>query len=110
MPINGWRVMWLIAVYDCPVTTVEQRRAYTRFRRCLLKVNFIQHQFSVYARHFPTLAAAEAMIRRLQPAVPEGAHVAFFLLTDKQYGMTREFFGAVKTRKRPSEPLQIELF
>jgi CRISPR-associated protein Cas2 len=110
VPINGWRVMWLIAVYDCPVTTQEQRTAYSRFRRCLLEQNFIQHQFSVYARHFPTMSAAEAMIKRLQPAIPEGAHVAFFLLTDKQYGMTKEFFGVISTRKKPSEPAQIELF
>ena len=110
MPINGWRVMWLIAVYDCPVTTAEQRKNYARFHKCLLKMNFIQHQYSVYARHFPTMAAAEAMIGRLSPEVPDGAHVAFLLMTDKQYGLTKEFFGTARTKKRPSEPLQIELF
>lgn len=102
--------MWLIAVYDCPVTTVDDRRSYNRFRRSLLKQNFVRHQFSVYARHFPTKAAADAMIERLKPLVPEGAHVAFFLLTDKQYTMTREYYGKAPIRKRPSEPLQIELF
>ena len=110
MPINSWRIMWLITVYDCPVTTVEQRKSYTKFHKCLLKMNFVQHQYSVYARHFPTMAAAEAMIQRLHPEVPEGAHVAFLLMTDKQYGMTKEYFGTSKTKKRPSNPLQIELF
>ncbi len=102
--------MWLIAVYDCPVTTSEQRAAYTRFRKCLLQLDFVQHQFSVYAKHCPTMAIAQSLIQQLEPAVPEGAHVAFFLMTDKQYGMTREFFGRTSTKKRPSAPRQIELF
>jgi CRISPR-associated protein Cas2 len=110
MPINSWRVMWLIAVYDCPVTTAEQRAAYGRFRASLLKLDFVQHQYSVYAKHCPTMAAADALIQRLRPAVPEDAHVAFFLMTDKQYGMTREFFGTARTQKKPRAPQQIELF
>jgi len=110
MPINSWRVMWVLAVYDAPVTTPEARRDYARFRKFLLQNNFIQHQFSVYLRHCPTLSVAQSLIHRLRPAIPPGAHVAFYLLTDKQYGMTREFFGRKPTRKRPSEPRQIELF
>jgi len=99
-----------MALYDAPVTTSEGRRAYTFFRKLLLKNNFTQHQFSVYLRHCPTFAAAEALINRLAQGVPEDAHVSFYLLTDKQYGMTREFWGRKKIKKRPSEPRQIALF
>ena len=35
MGINGWRVMWVIAVYDCPMTEREERREYTIFRKML---------------------------------------------------------------------------
>ena len=38
------------------------------------------------------------------------AYVVYFLLTDKQYGMTREFIGKQKAKKKPDEPEQIELF
>ena len=110
MAINGWRVMWVLAVFDVPVQTKEERRAYTNFRKMLLKDNFIQHQYSVYLKHFPTMATAQAEIGRLKPAVPEEGHVAFFMLTDKQYGMTREFFGKNATKRAPDEPDQIELF
>jgi len=99
-----------MALYDMPVLTSEARRAYTVFRKLLLKNNFTQHQYSAYLRHCPTFAAAEALINRLEPSIPEDAHVSFYLLTDKQYGMTREFFGRKKTKKRPSEPCQITLF
>ena len=102
--------MWVIAVFDCPVTTKEEVRAYTQFRRQLLKENFIQHQYSVYLKHFATMSAAQAEIDRLKPAVPEGAHVAFFMLTDKQYGLTREFFGKNAKKIAPDAPEQIELF
>ena len=102
--------MWVLAVFDCPVTTKDEVRAYTQFRRQLMQENFIQHQYSVYLKHFATMSAAQAEIDRLKPAVPEGAHVAFFMLTDKQYGLTREFFGKNAKKIAPDAPEQIELF
>lgn len=110
MGINGWRVMWVIAVYDCPMIEREERRDYALFRKSLLQENFVQLQNSLYVRHFPTMAVAEATIQRLRAGIPAGAQVAFFLVTDKQYGMTREFFGPKPTRKKPDLPEQIELF
>jgi CRISPR-associated protein Cas2 len=110
MPVNSWRVMWLVALYDCPVKTPQQRKAYQQFHTLLLQENFVQHQFSVYVRHFPTLSTAEAEVRRIGGHVPSEAQLSCFFLTDKQYGMTREFFGSSPTRKKPSKPLQIELF
>ncbi len=110
MASNGWRIMWVIAVYDCPMTSSEARKDYTIFRRSILQENFFQLQNSLYARHFPTMAAAEAVIQRLKINIPEGAQVAFFLVTDKQYGMTKEFFGTKSTKNKPEEPEQIALF
>lgn len=110
MGINGWRVMWIICVYDCPMTDAEARHDYGVFHKRLLQENFVQLQNSLYVHHFPTLAIAEATIIRLRRDIPKGSQVAFFLVTDKQYGMTREFFGATPTRKKPDPPQQIELF
>lgn len=110
MGINGWRIMWVLAMFDCPVKTSAQRRRYVQLRNELLKENFFQLQFSVYLRHFPTIVSAEAVITRLGKATPEEAHLAFFLLTDKQYGMTREFYGRQAAKKRPAISPQIELF
>lgn len=110
MAINGWRVMWVVVGFDCPVRTKEQRRRYTRFRALLLKQNFVPLQFSVYLKHMPSYAAAEALVGRVGKATPEDAHAVFFLLTDKQYGMTREFYGAGPAKKRPERSAQLELF
>ena len=67
-------------------------------------------QNSLYVRHFPTMAVAEATIQRIRLGIPAGAQVAFFLVTDKQYAMTREFFGPKSIRKKPNMPEQVELF
>ena len=103
MPIsrikNGWRIVWLIAVYDCPMTEREERRDYTIFRKMILQENFLQLQYSLYVRHFSTYAQANMAIARLQPHVPQGASVAFFLVTDKQWSMTQEYYGPKKPRK-----------
>ncbi len=110
MAVNGWRIMWVLAVFDFPTTTTEARKAYTCYRKELLRENFNQLQYSVYLRHCPTLSNAESLIRRLRAVIPEDGHVVYFLLTDKQYGMAREFFGYKKTKKKPDSPGQIELF
>jgi CRISPR-associated protein Cas2 len=110
MSANGWRIMWVIAMFDVPVGTVDQRRAYQHLHDFLLKENFVRHQYSVYLRHLPTMAVANAQIARVRPWIPDGGHVTFFLLTDKQYGMTREFFGWRQMKKKPDAPQQVELF
>lgn len=110
MSVNGWRVMWVICVYDCPMTDHEARHDYTVFRKRLLQENFVQLQNSLYVHPFPTLAVAEATIMRLRVDIPVGAQVVFFFVTDKQYGMTREFFGTTPTKKKPDMPEQVELF
>ena len=110
MTVNGWRIMWVLAVYDCPVSTPEERKRYQQFHNLLLEENFSMEQFSVYLRHFPTMAAAEAEISKIGRRVPPNAKAAFFLLTDKQYSMTREFLGPRTIKKEPPKQLQIELF
>lgn len=102
--------MWVLTAFDTPVQTAEDRRDYALFRKRLLETNFTQLQFSVYLRHCPTFAAAQNTVDRVTAIAPPRAHVVCFFLTDKQYGMTREYFGRTRTKKKPSKPLQVELF
>ena len=107
---NGWRIVWCLAVYDCPMTEREERRDYTQFRKKLLQENFLQLQYSLYVKHYPTYAQANAVIDRLRLHVPAGASVAFFFVTDKQWAMTEEFYGPKKTKQKPDDYEQISLF
>ncbi|MCX8518542.1 MAG: CRISPR-associated endonuclease Cas2 [Methylophilaceae bacterium] len=102
--------MWVICVYDCPMIDSEARHNYSVFRKSLLQENFAQLQNSLYVHHFSTLALGNAVIMRLRSLIPKDAQVAFFIVTDKQYGMTQEFFGPRSTRKKPNLPEQIGLF
>ncbi|MDX8402597.1 MAG: CRISPR-associated endonuclease Cas2 [Mariprofundaceae bacterium] len=100
----------MIAMFDLPTDSREARKRYTQFRTRLLKNGFGQLQYSIYIRHCATFAKAQALVERLGPHTPKGGHVIFFYLTDKQYGMTREFFGGKQTKKRPEVMAQIEMF
>ena len=108
--INSWRVMWVLVAFDTPTKTMQQRRDYTRFRKHLLQLNFMQFQFSVYLRHCATIESAHVLVDNIKKTVPSAGHIVCFYLTDKQYGMTREFFGSKSVQKRPEKPPQLELF
>ncbi len=110
MKPNSWRTMWVVAMFDLPTDTKEARTRYVRFRKMLLENGFGQLQYSVYIRHCASFARAQALVERIGPRTPREGHVLFFFLTDKQYGMTREFFGPKAERLRPEIPAQIELF
>lgn len=44
--------MWLLVMFDLPVTTAAERRRARRFHNNLLDEGFTMKQFSVYLRYF----------------------------------------------------------
>jgi CRISPR-associated protein Cas2 len=101
--------MWLIAMFDLPVETKENRRHYTRFRKMLLKDGFMMLQLSVYARYIPSEEAAEVHRRTVRLAVPPLGEVRIIAITDHQFGKMEVFYGK-KPREPEQPPLQIMLF
>jgi CRISPR/Cas system-associated protein endoribonuclease Cas2 len=81
-----------LSAYQQVGSDAEARHDYTVFRNCLLQENFVQLQNSLYVHHFPSLAVGEATIMRLRKHIPAGAQVTFFVVTDKQYGMSQMLF------------------
>lgn len=107
--ISGYRCMWIVAMFDLPVLTKEDRRAYAKFRKSLLKNGFVQMQFSVYIRHCASEENADVHIQRIQGALPPDGEVRLLTITDKQFERMRVFWG--KTRKSTEQPpRQLELF
>ncbi len=94
--------MWLIAMFDLPVETTENRRDYTRFRKALLKDGFMMLQFSVYARFIPSEEAADAHRRTIRQVIPPLGQVRLIGVTDHQFGRMEVFYG-----KKPREPEEI---
>jgi CRISPR-associated protein Cas2 len=85
----AWRTVWVLAMFDLPVETRAQRRAYARFRMDLLADAFARLQFSVY-------------FRRMGLRVPAEGEVRFLTVTDAQFARIQVFAG--KRRKSPEVP------
>jgi len=107
--IPEYKGMWLIAMFDLPVDTQARRRAYTRFRKTLLKDGFNKLQFSVYARFCVSEDASKVHRKLIRDELPEEGEVRVVTLTDHQFGKMEVYFGKKRT---PTEekPLQLEFF
>lgn len=110
MALNGWRIMWIFAIFDLPTQTREQRHAYTQFRETLLKNGFTQLQYSVYVRNMPTFHKASALVEQMGKATPNDGVCAFLFFTDKQYALTRNFVGGFEKNNVLPEAEQLLLF
>ena len=109
MDLSGYRFMWVLAMFDLPVDTKEARRAYTLFRKSLVKDGFTMMQFSVYIRHCASEENADVHEKRVAAAVPDDGEVRVLKITDQQFERMRVFHGKMR---RPAEhpPRQLELF
>lgn len=58
-------------LFDLPVTTSEDMRQYTKFRKYLLKSGFIMMQESVYSKLALNATVAEAIVGNLRKNKPE---------------------------------------
>lgn len=101
--------MWLFAMFDLPVTTKEARRAYTNFRKALIREGFSMLQYSVYARYCASEDKSFVYRRRLQPLFPPAGQVRLMAVTDRQFGKM-EVFGGKKREKTEEKPDQLLFF
>lgn len=83
--LSGYRIMWIMVLFDLPVLTPQERKAATDFRNYLLDEGFEMAQFSVYLRCTPSKEAAAAYIRRIGMNVPEEGKIDILQFTDRQY-------------------------
>lgn len=66
-------------------------------------------QFSVYKRHCASLENTEVHTKRVESFLPPEGEVMCMVVTDKQYGRSRVFFGK-KRQPTPKSPAQLEFF
>lgn len=107
--LSGYRIMWLVVLFDLPVGTRKERKAATRFRHALLDLGFEMTQFSVYLRFCASKEHAEAYERKIEQAMPNAGKVHIIAITDKQYENIRTYRGRNRERS-PKNPEQYALF
>lgn len=77
--------MRLMIMFDLPVETSRQRKAYRTFRKELLNEGFIMMQYSVYVRVCVNRKSAKFMENRVKQFIPSNGLVQALMLTEKQY-------------------------
>lgn len=107
--LTGYRLMWMMVMFDLPVMTPKERKAATRFRNFLLDQGFQMCQYSVYMRLCAGKEQTETYTKRVGDAVPKTGSVQIIYFTDKQYERMVSFDG--RERQPPNKnPEQFILF
>ena len=84
-------------MFDLPVETSQQRRAYRVFQE-----GFLMIQYSVYVRVCVNRKAAQFMEKRISNFLPENGLVQTLMLTEKQYNDMHFLLGEEKDEVRNS--------
>ncbi len=109
MVFGGFRSMWLVLMFDLPVDNFKARKAYTQFRKNLIKDGFTMMQYSVMTRHCPTEENAEVHRKRIQEFLPPDGEVRILTFTDKQFGRMQVYHGKVRASTEAA-PRQLMIF
>jgi CRISPR-associated protein Cas2 len=108
MTLSQYRAMWLVAMFDLPVDTKKARKAYTQFRKTLLKRGFTMLQYSVYARYCVSEEATVTHRRHLRRVIPDDGQVRLMAITDRQFAKMEVFFGKNATPiEKPPDQLML---
>ncbi|MBG9989226.1 CRISPR-associated endonuclease Cas2 [Aerococcaceae bacterium DSM 111176] len=81
----SYRYMRLLLMFDLPVETVAERRAYRKFRKFLIDEGFIMHQYSIYSKILLNASAKEAILERIKPFIPNNGLITVLSITEKQF-------------------------
>ncbi len=109
MPIGPYTSMWLFVSFDLPTLTKEDRRFAAGFRKQLLDIGFTMFQLSIYSYYLPSKDIADTVANQVKRIVPPNGHVSIFFITDKQFGMIRNYYGGKRlVLKSPEQGLLFE--
>lgn len=89
--ISGWSIMWIICAFDLPVSTKQEQREATRFRKILLDNGFVMKQFSIYIKPASSLMQAKNYTSVVMDFLPKNGHVLFYYITDRQMALSDEY-------------------
>lgn len=80
------KFMRLIVFFDLPTSTKRERKAYTKFRKFLLKDGYTMLQYSVYSRICNGEDAVQKHVRRLNENLPDvNGAIRSLKITERQF-------------------------
>ena len=95
--------MRVLVFFDLPVITAENRRAYVKFRKFLLKNGFLMLQESVYCKLALNGTAVNAIVDNVHKNKPEEGLIKLLTVTEKQYSKMDIVIGNVKSEVLDSD-------
>ena len=95
-----YKVMRMICMFDLPVETEEEKRAYRCFRRDLIREGFAMMQYSVYKRTCPSRDYCKRLEKRVQKIAPKKGNIRLLTVTEKQYEDMRLIIGSKKEMRK----------
>lgn len=107
--LSGYRLMWILVMFDLPTDTRKQRKDAGAFRNFLLDEGFERSQFSVYARFVNGKEAFSTRVNRIERNLPESGDVQILNFTDRQYRDIVHFSDQGRNAAREN-PKQLVLF
>lgn len=107
--LSGYRIMWMLVMFDLPVLTKVERKAANKFRLSLLDMGFSRCQLSVYLRLCTSNTQVKTYCKRVEAILPSGGEVTIMQMTDKQYERVISFKGR-KPLPSKKTPDQFDLF
>ena len=89
--MEKYKIMRMLCMFDLPVETEEQRRAYRIFRKELIEQGFIMMQYSIYVRVCPSREYAKRLENRIKK------NLRLLCVTEKQYSDMKLLVGSRQT-------------
>lgn len=77
--------MRVMCIFDLPVVTDSEKRAYREFRKFLLKSGFEMLQYSVYIRTCPNRSFANKFYNKIKANSPRKGDIRLLTITEKQF-------------------------
>ncbi len=92
--------MRIILFYDLPFDNNEDTKNYTKFRNNILKLGYIQIQYSIYARVVQTKSMIKQHLEKVKKVLPQGGSIRIIVLTERQYNEMIILRGEIDENER----------
>lgn len=105
---SGYRIMWMVVMFDLPTLDEVDRRRANRFRLFLKDNGFEMSQLSVYFKCIGVRENSKRLIRLIENNTPAGK-VSILFFTDKQFSEIICIHNN-QIERMPEKPQQLLLF
>lgn len=91
----------VICIFDLPVVTANDKRAYRTFRKFLIQNGFEMLQYSVYIRTCPNRSYANKFYNRITQNAPRQGDIKLLTITEKQF----EDMASIRCRDKEKQKI-----